>query len=171
MIEKWEQDHQVSLSEKKKISVGWGRFLDWSNVQLSKVQRRARIQLNITSQEKEDECSMTEGRKQWRWIGWSRTESDRRVYEEQQMWRNWQAWTWKKIWNDSKWLISVKRLNGFGGKWGDLGTVENEAICENVHVCMCMLWIGDREWKTELWKNSWWAILGEKVVLKICRWI
>ena len=45
----------------KKISVSSGLI----DVQVSKVQRRrARIQLNITSQEKADECSMTEGRKQ-----------------------------------------------------------------------------------------------------------
>ena len=44
--------------------------------------------------------------------------------------------------------------------------VENAVICERVHVCMCMLWIEDREGKTEMWKNSWWAIIGETVLLK-----
>ena len=95
----WERKNVCGMVSK--IVVEWRRLLeaaDWANIQVSKVpRRRARIQLNITSQEEEDESSMIDWRKKRRRIWWSRTKSDRRVYEEQEMWRDRECWTDKKM--------------------------------------------------------------------------
>ena len=87
------------------------------------------------------------------------------------------------IWLTSLWRVAgVARLTDMNlekdetirndlYQWKDwMDSVENEAICESVHVCMCVLRIEDREEKTELWKISWWAIIGDEVLLKNWRW-
>ena len=147
-----------------KIVVEW-RFLeapDWSNIQVSEVQRRrARIQLNITSQEEEDESSMIDWRKKRRRIGWSRTKSDRRVYEEQEMWRDRECWTGKKM----EWFEMTDIKEKIAWIWWKM----RQFVSVFMFVCVCC------ESETEKGeqnceKNSWWAITGEKVLLENCRW-